>query len=908
MTQTSEGINKDDGGAVLHLTVRGMTCSSCVHAIETTLMKRAGIKYASVALATSSAKVAYDADAIGPRDIVEIVEDAGFEVSVAPDDPQNKIANLDYAEEIRKWRTSFLISLIFGIPTISVNLGFFLYYKNHPDVNRCCLLPGVSIENLLLFLLCTPVQFLGGRYFYVGAFKALRHKSANMDVLIAMATTVAYLYSVVIVIIAMVIDAEHGIHVSPMTFFDTPPMLIMFVSLGKWLEYKAKAKTSSALAQLISLQCSEAILVRFDDEGHPISEDEISVELLHKGDILKIFPGTKIPVDGVVYDGISMVDESIITGESMPVNKKQGDHVVGGTINQHGNILIQATRVGSDTTLSQIVRLVEEAQTSKAPIQRLADKIAGYFVPIIIVLSVLTLVIHFILGYSGYFENYLNHCTSQTELSEHAAILQLAFSCAISVLCIACPCALGLATPTAVMVGTGVGAVNGILIKGGEPLEVTQKVDVVVFDKTGTITQGTPRVVTNALFGTTGYTAHKFLAIAGTAESHSEHPYGIAITRYAKTVLQSEQLGRCNHFESVPGYGLTCKVSGIEELLTSVVKDDSGSFSNAMLVLSEAVDKLTPDTKTVHTGKPVAVIEYNVLIGKRDWMRQNGLTVTSSMDSAMAEHEDMGRTAVLVAINGQLIGMIIVADTLKEEAPLAVRILHGMDIAVILLTGDNAKTATAIAKQSGITNVCAEVLPSEKVNRIKELQVQGHTVAMVGDGVNDSPALAQADVGIAIGSGTDIAVEAADVVLIKNDLLYVVAAIDLSKCTVRRIRINFGFAIIYNIITIPIAAGILMPVCVMLEPWMAAGVMAASSISVICSSLLLKLYKKPKHNKLDVVPRNGLPVSSDYRELDYLASIGPKYSEKQSKLRKRGSSEYELLSPEGVPLTCGSVP
>ncbi|XP_070553756.1 copper-transporting ATPase 1-like isoform X2 [Ptychodera flava] len=925
----------DTGSYVtVHLTIRGMTCSSCVHGIESALMKEDAVSSASVALATSSAKVRYDADKIGPRDIVSLVTDMGFEVSVTSDDPKNRAAHLDYKEEIKKWRTSFLVSLIFGIPTIVATFGFFFYYRRHPDEYSCCLLPGLSLENLILLVLCTPVQFFGGRYFYVGAYKALRHKTANMDVLIAMATTVAYVYSVVVVIVAVVMDIKKSTNFSPMTFFDTPPMLLMFVTLGKWLEYLAKGKASSALAKLISLQATDATLVHFDESGHPAGEEQIDIGLLHKDDVVKVVPGTRVPVDGTVYDGTSTVDESLITGESMPVLKKPGDVVIGGTINQNGSLLIKITHLGSQTTLSQIVRLVEEAQTSKAPLQRLADRIAGYFVPTIIILSVFTLVLHLALGFTGITDDYREKCNSGDEspndpqnLTRSEVLLDVAFSCAISVLCIACPCALGLATPTAVMVGTGVGATNGILIKGGEALELAHKVNVVVFDKTGTITHGSPRVVTYTIFNKldTGYRADVFLAIAGTAESHSEHPIGLAITQYAKAILRSENLGTCKEFEAVPGYGMSCKVTNIEKMLingrTPKMADENVSFNNALVLLSQAVDRMSPDVvvekafsrgeaietpaessiKTKEEGKEDnSSVEYHVLIGKREWMTQAGMVITSSIDDEMTEHEDQGRSVVLVAINGTLAGMVVVADTVKEESQLAVSALHGMGLSVILLTGDNRKTADAIAKQVGINRVCAEVLPSDKVKTVQELQGRGHVVAMVGDGVNDSPALAQADIGVAVGTGTDIAVEAADIVLIKSNLLDVVAAMDLSNKTIRRIRLNFGFAIIYNVVAIPIAAGVLMPICVMLEPWMAAAAMAASSVSVLGSSLLLKLYKKPTNRKLETLSKNV--VLPEAGELDDLSSsTSDKSSTKRRRQKEITDSRTQLCENRDIP-------
>ncbi|OBS79758.1 hypothetical protein A6R68_22041, partial [Neotoma lepida] len=508
------------------------------------------------------------------------------------------------------------------------------------------------------------------------------------------------------------------------------------------------------------------------------------MELVQRGDIIKVVPGGKFPVDGKVLEGNTMADESLITGEAMPVTKKPGSIVIAGSINAHGSVLIKATHVGNDTTLAQIVRLVEEAQMSKNP----------------------------------------NKHISQTEV-----IIRFAFQTSITVLCIACPCSLGLATPTAVMVGTGVAAQNGVLIKGGKPLEMAHKIKTVMFDKTGTITHGVPRVMRFLLLvDMVTLSLRKVLAVVGTAEASSEHPLGVAVTKYCKEELGTETLGYCTDFQAVPGCGIGCKVSNVESI---VAHSDPTGRPNGV--------------GNSPTGKGTGPQTFSVLIGNREWMRRNGLTISSEISDAMTDHEMKGQTAILVAIDGVLCGMIAIADAVKPEAALAIYTLKSMGVDVVLITGDNRKTARAIATQVGINKVFAEVLPSHKVAKVQELQNEGKKVAMVGDGVNDSPALAQADVGIAIGTGTDVAIEAADVVLIRNDLLDVVASIHLSKRTVRRIRVNLVLALIYNMVGIPIAAGVFMPIGIVLQPWMGSAAMAASSVSVVLSSLQLKCYRKP---------------------------------------------------------------
>ncbi|XP_021113465.1 copper-transporting ATPase 2 isoform X2 [Heterocephalus glaber] len=776
--------NNEDSDGDIELVITGMTCASCIHNIESRLSRTTGITYASVALATSKAHVKFDPEIIGPRDIVRIIKEIGFHASLAQRRPNAH--HLDHKMEIKQWKKSFLCSLVFGIPVMGLMI-YMLIPSSDPHeamVLDHSLIPGLSVLNLTFFILCTFVQFLGGWYFYIQAYKSLRHRSANMDVLIVLATSIAYVYSLVILVVAIAEKAEK----SPVTFFDTPPMLFVFIALGRWLEHVAKSKTSEALAKLMSLQATEATVVTLGEDNLILREEQVPMELVQRGDVIKVVPGGKFPVDGKVLEGNTMADESLITGEAMPVTKKPGSIVIAGSINAHGSVLIKATHVGNDTTLAQIVKLVEEAQMSKNPSKHV----------------------------------------SQTEL-----IIRFAFQTSITVLCIACPCSLGLATPTAVMVGTGVAAQHGILIKGGKPLEMAHKIKTVMFDKTGTITHGVPRVMRVLLLvDVATLPLRKVLAVVGTAEASSEHPLGLAVTKYCKEELGTETLGYCTDFQAVPGCGIGCKVSNVDGILAQSERPLSGQTGHLKGIGSPPGKDTVPQT-------------FSVLIGNREWMRRNGLTISSDVSDAMIDHEMKGQTAILVAIDGVLCGMIAIADAVKPEAALAVHTLKSMGVDVVLITGDNRKTAKAIATQVGINKVFAEVLPSHKVAKVQELQNEGKKVAMVGDGVNDSPALAQADVGIAIGTGTDVAIEAADVVLIRNDLLDVVASIHLSKRTVRRIRVNLVLALIYNMVGIPIAAGVFMPIGIVLQPWMGSAAMAASSVSVVLSSLQLKCYRKP---------------------------------------------------------------
>uniref|UniRef100_A0A8C6JPM9 Copper-transporting ATPase 2 n=1 Tax=Melopsittacus undulatus TaxID=13146 RepID=A0A8C6JPM9_MELUD len=860
-----DGPNQPSGAIAgkCFLQITGMTCASCVSTIERNLQKQDGIVSVLVALMAGKAEIKYKPELIQPLEIAQLIQNLGFGATVIEDHAETEgnvelleigfhasvarrvpnAHNLDHKKEIQQWRKSFLCSLLFGIPVLILMIYMLIPNGEHHGsmVLEQNIIPGLSVLNLLFFVLCTFVQFLGGWYFYVQAYKSLKHKMANMDVLIVLATTIAYVYSCVILMVAIVEKAEK----SPITFFDTPPMLFVFIALGRWLEHIAKSRTSEALAKLISLQATEATVVTLGPDHSIIREEQVAVELVQRGDIVKVVPGGKFPVDGKVIEGTSMADESLITGEAMPVTKKPGSTVIAGSINAHGSVLVNATHVGNDTTLAQIVKLVEEAQMSKAPIQQLADQFSGYFVPFIIIISTVTLIVWITIGFINfdviqkYFPNQNKH-VSKAEL-----ILRFAFQTSITVLSIACPCSLGLATPTAVMVGTGVAAQNGILIKGGKPLEMAHKIKTVMFDKTGTITCGVPKVMRVLLLGDTAVLSlKKVLAVVGTAEASSEHPLGVAVTKYCREELGTQSLGYCTDFQAVPGCGISCKVGGVEAVLDMAEEgldkldanrsgDSSAPLGDNMLVmLSES-----HGPSVSHT--------YSVLIGNREWMRRNGLHIANDINDAMTDHETKGQTAILVAIDGMLCGMIAIADTVKQEAALAVHTLKNMGIDVVLITGDNRKTAKAIATQVGIKKVFAEVLPSHKVAKVQELQNGKVKVAMVGDGVNDSPALARADVGIAIGTGTDVAIEAADVVLIRNDLLDVVASIHLSKRTVRRIRINLVLALIYNLLGIPIAAGVFMPIGLVLQPWMGSAAMAASSVSVVLSSLQLKCYKKP---------------------------------------------------------------
>ncbi|KAM9192627.1 copper-transporting ATPase 2 isoform 1-T1 [Dugong dugon] len=806
--------------AVVKLRVEGMTCQSCVTSIEGKIGKLQGVVRVRVSLGNQEAVITYQPYLIQPEDLRDHVNDMGFKATI-----KNKVAplslgpidigrlqstnpkrpsppahqSLNNSETLRD-QESHGVTLQLRVDGMHCKSCVFNIEENIGQ------LPGVQSIQVSLENRTARVHFEPSRISPVSLQKAIEAlPPGNFKVCLP--------------------DGSEwsGTQCLP----DVRPSELN--SSGSSQRNQGLGAPTSVVLTIAGMTCTSCVQSIEGIISQREGVQQISVSLTEGTGTILFNSAVTNPEELRAAVEDMGFEASIISGEAMPVTKKPGSTVIAGSINAHGSVLINATHVGSDTTLAQIVKLVEEAQMSKAPIQQLADRFSGYFVPFIIIISTLTLVVWIIIGFINFGVVQKHFPILPKHISQAEVVLRFAFQTSITVLCIACPCSLGLATPTAVMVGTGVAAQNGILIKGGKPLEMAHKIKTVMFDKTGTITHGVPKVTRFLLLvDVAALPLRKVLAVVGTAEASSEHPLGVAITKYCKEELGTETLGYCTDFQVVPGCGIGCKVSIMDSILT--LSTQAGHQNS---VGSTPAEKDTaPET-------------FSVLIGNREWMRRNGLTISSDISDMMTDHEMEGQTAVLVAVDGVLCGMIAIADAVKQEAALAVHTLKSMGVDVVLITGDNRKTARAIATQVGINKVFAEVLPSHKVARIQELQKEGKKVAMVGDGVNDSPALAQADVGIAIGTGTDVAIEAADVVLIRNDLLDVVASIHLSKRTVRRIRINLVLALIYNLVGIPIAAGVFMPVGIVLQPWMGSAAMAASSVSVVLSSLHLKCYKKP---------------------------------------------------------------
>ncbi|PRX40711.1 Cu+-exporting ATPase [Planifilum fimeticola] len=716
------------------LDIRGMTCAACARRIEKGLARLEGVIRADVNLATERGTVEYYPAALDVAEIVKKVKDLGYDAS-----PRKDRANLREAE-IRVQKRRFLIAAFLSAPL--------LWSMLHMGGPLSVLVPDLLMNGYVQWLLATPVQFYAGWPFYRGAYKNLKNGSANMDVLVALGTSAAYFYSLYLLLTGG--DAF---------YFETSAIIITLILLGKLLEAVAKGRTSEAIQKLMGLRAKTAVVIR---NGR---EREIPVEEVEKGDLIRVRPGEKIPVDGVVVEGRSAVDESMLTGESIPVDKQPGDEVIGATINKHGTLTFRATKVGKETALAQIIRVVEEAQGAKAPIQRLADRISGVFVPVVVLIAIGTFLLWYLALDPGNIER---------------AILNLT-----AVLVIACPCALGLATPTSIMVGTGKGAEGGILFKGGQYVENAHRIDTVVLDKTGTITKGEPEVTDVRPFG--DRTEEELLRLAASAEKPSEHPLAQAIVRGARA--RGIEPSAAEGFQAVPGKGIEASVDG-----------------------------------------------RKVLIGTRKWMEENGVD-TAPAEAVMETFEEQGKTVMLVAADGKPAGWIAVADTVKPTSAEAIRELKQMGLQVWMLTGDNERTARAIARQAGIEHIRAEVMPGDKAEEVKRLQAEGRRVAMVGDGINDAPALAVADIGMAIGTGTDVAIETADVTLMRGDLRAIPAAIRLSRLTMRNIKQNLFWAFFYNAVGIPVAAA------GYLAPWLAAAAMAFSSVSVVSNSLRLKRAK-----------------------------------------------------------------
>ncbi|UYP05835.1 heavy metal translocating P-type ATPase [Priestia megaterium] len=722
--------------------ITGMTCAACSTRIEKGLNKLEGVTKASVNLALETASVEYSPSQIAPQDITQRVEKLGYGAKLKSEEREEEQSYRE--KELSKQKGKFWFSFILSVPLLWAMVSHFTFTSFIP-------LPHMLMNPWVQLALATPVQFVVGKQFYAGAFKALRNKSANMDVLVALGTSAAYFYS----LYSSLKSLGSSVHTAQL-YYETSAILITLILLGKLFEANAKGRSSEAIKKMMGLQAKTAVVVR---DG---AEVKIPVEEVQKGEVIFIKPGEKVPVDGEIIEGRSAIDESMLTGESVPVDKNIGDKVIGATLNKNGFLKIKATNVGKETALAQIIKVVEEAQGSKAPIQRLADYISGIFVPIVVGIALLTFFVWYIWIVPGEFAPALEKL--------------------IAVLVIACPCALGLATPTSIMAGSGRAAEFGILFKGGEHLEATHKIDTILLDKTGTVTNGTPELTDVRI--AQGYEENELLQLVASAERLSEHPLAQALVAGIKN--KGIEIQDPLSFEAIPGYGVKATVQ-----------------------------------------------ERELLVGTRKLMNQHKVNIDAALEE-MTNLEREGKTVMLVALDGKYAGMLAVADTIKETSKEAVSRLKEMGLEVMMITGDNRQTAQAIAMQAGIEHVIAEVLPEGKAEEVKKLQQQGKKVAMVGDGINDAPALALADIGMAIGTGTDVAMEAADITLMRGDLMSIADAIEMSRKTISNIKQNLFWAMGYNTLGIPIAA------VGLLAPWVAGAAMAFSSVSVVLNALRLQ--------------------------------------------------------------------
>jgi len=750
----------------IDLPIKGMTCAACAVRVEKGLFSVPGVISANVNLATEKATVEYIPAQAGIKELRKAVKEAGYDiVSAIPGEDIVEKEKREREAHYRSLKKNVTAGALLTMPIL------ILMYWDFLGLGHVLHIP-VRLNFLFQFLLATPVQFWIGRQFYRGAFAAARHKTTNMNTLIAVGTSAAYFYSILATFLPRIFEVKG--YTAHAVYFDTSSAIIVLILFGRTLEARAKGQTSEAIKKLIGLKPKTARVVK---NG---VEEDVPVEDVEIGDILTVKPGEKIPVDGIIKEGYSPVDESMITGEPIPAEKKAGDEVIGGTLNKTGTFKFEATKIGRDMMLSRIISLVQEAQGSKPPIARLADRISSIFVPAVMAAAALTFAVWYFFGPEPAFT--------------------YAFLNFIAVLIIACPCALGLATPTSIMVGTGKGAENGILIRGGESLETARNINTIVFDKTGTLTKGEPSVtdiISTDIISADGLNEKDILFWAATAERGSEHPLADAVVKRA--LEEGIPLGEPYGFQAVPGHGIK-----------AVINDKAVVFGNLKMMQDENI------------GVPERLM--------REWEKLSG----------------EGKTPMFIALDGKAVALIAVADTLKENSLEAVNILKRMGIEVVLLTGDNRRTAEAIGKAVGIKRVIAEVLPEDKAKIVKDLQAEGRTVGMVGDGINDAPALAQANVGIALGTGTDVAMEASDITLIGGDLRGVVAAIALSKATLRNIKQNLFWAFAYNTILIPVAAGILFPFFgVLLNPIFAAAAMGMSSVTVVTNALRLKRFRAP---------------------------------------------------------------
>ncbi|EDV24488.1 uncharacterized protein TRIADDRAFT_25021 [Trichoplax adhaerens] len=829
---TASILSEDDQNkSRIEVMIENLTSTTCIADLKSSLQRIQGVQTVTIVYQTKRAIIKFDPNLANIHQIVKKIQNLGYKTNLITHDSMQN--NLQCGKDILRWKTVFITSIIFSIPVVVVLIAF-----NQNRRKQIIIFPGVSLKNLLLLVLCTPIQVLGSLQIYPASYHAIKYRTANMDLLVFITITIAYLYSV----IAMIVSAIANPQTSPDTFLENPPLIMTLVSLGRWIESLAKNKALESARRFLPSTSTEALLVVLGANGQIEKEEMIPTDLMQRGDTIKILPATRVLVDGVVIAGSSTVDESVILGETTPVQKQIGDKVFSLSINQQNPLIIRVEGMGMNTLASQIARLIYKGQSLKVPIQLLTHSMANYFFCIIISLSMITLILWIIIGYSNV--QLIDFQFNPKFYNIHEVTLEFAFRTAIAVLAVAYPCSLGLATPIALIIGIGIASRNGILIKGEKPLARAKGLTTVFLNKTGTITTGKCNVkLVHSFVDERQCSKSKLIALAGAAEACSEHSVAVAISNYAKEFFQVDVLGDVSDFQEMQGLGIQCTVTDIDNLLENTTYEAISTDYNNTFSISDIPISPNSINKSYKLMRIDSVRSYRVVIGNRQWMHRNCIYIGDDVNDSMLKEERNGRSALLIAVNDLAIGMISVEEKIRYNAQNAIDAMRRMDLDVIMFTGDNRHTATAVASQVGIKHLFAETTKSSQLAILQAMQRKGKVVAALGNDSSDSSILANADIGIAIGSNAHLSIDSASIEIIKDNLVNIVFAIKLVRSINRRIHFNLAIAIMFNVVGICLAAGILHPVGFTLRPWQANACAVSISVLIILSSLSLKWYE-----------------------------------------------------------------